>query len=543
MTKGSLVNYIFEIKKKSFRWLENNRGFIVVLIVLPLSFFFGLFFRLQKWFLRLLYSAPKKHDERVSHIQTKVILWGKQPRNERKLMCTSRPNWQSLSTTFFRKDLCHKISIPLYDILELNEKAMSVKVEPFVTVGQITDYLVKRGYTLAVCLEVAEATLGGLAMGVGMTTYSHNVGLYQETVISYDVILGDGSLVTATRSNEYSDLYYTLPWSHGTLGFLVCLELQIIKIKPHIKLEYIPIEGKSKYCELIRHISGANDKTFKTPDYLEATVFSKEKAVIMVGNFADVPEGEKHKINRVSAFYKPWYFKHVETFLEKGRDYEYIPLEDYLLRHNRSIFWVVETMIPFGNNILFRWIFGWLLPPQIAFLKFTTTPGIRAMTFTKQVFQDIVLPMNKLEKQIDKAEELFNIYPILIYPCRIYDHGPHRGQLRPPRRDQMVVKSNYGMFNDIGIYGVPQKVKDKQRFDAVKAMREMEKFTRDVGGYPFLYADTFMTRKEFEEMFDLEAYEKVRAKYKANGAFPHLFDKTKPEINVFQIGEEYADPF
>lgn len=52
---------------------------------------------------------------------------------------------------------------------------MSVKVEPFVTVGQITDYLVKRGYTLAVCLEVAEATLGGLAMGVGMTTYSHNV--------------------------------------------------------------------------------------------------------------------------------------------------------------------------------------------------------------------------------------------------------------------------------------------------------------------------------------------------------------------------------
>lgn len=56
-------------------------------------------------------------------------------------------------------------------------------------------------------------------------------------------------------------------------------------------------------------------------------------------------------------------------------------------------------------------------------------------------------------------------------------------------------------------------------------MEPFTRFTRDVGGYPFLYADTFMTRKEFEEMFDLEAYEKVRAKYKANGAFPHLFDK------------------
>ncbi len=41
------------------------------------------------------------------------------------------------------------------------------------------------------------------------------------------------------------------------------------------------------------------------------------------------------------------------------------------------------------------------------------------------------------------------------------------------------------------------------RYDAVAAMRAMEKFTRDVGGYAFLYADTFMDRKEFEEMFDL----------------------------------------
>ena len=41
------------------------------------------------------------------------------------------------------------------------------------------------------------------------------------------------------------------------------------------------------------------------------------------------------------------------------------------------------------------------------------------------------------------------------------------------------------------------------RFDAVKALRDMEEFTREVGGYPFLYADIFMTRKEFEDMFDL----------------------------------------
>jgi hypothetical protein len=51
-----------------------------------------------------------------------------------------------------------------------------------------------------------------------------------------------------------------------------------------------------------------------------------------------------------------------------------------------------------------------------------------------------------------------------------------------------------------------------------------------------------MDRKEFEEMFDLSLYELVRDKYHAQDAFPHLYDKVKPEIDVFKIGQEYADP-
>ena len=104
-------------------------------------------------------------------------------------------------------------------------------------------------------------------------------------------------------------------------------------------------------------------------------------------------------------------------------------------------------MIPFGNHPLFLLLLGWMLPPKPAFMKLTTTPAVRAMTFTKQVFQDIVLPINKLEDQINKvsstsmqlkstrirslqSHELFDTYPVLVYPCRIYDHGPHMGQLR-----------------------------------------------------------------------------------------------------------------
>jgi hypothetical protein len=53
-----------------------------------------------------------------------------------------------------------------------------------------------------------------------------------------------------------------------------------------------------------------------------------------------------------------------------------------------------------------------------------------------------------------------------------------------------------------GVYGVPLACKQKRRYDPVTPMRLMEAFIRRVGGYSFLYADTFLTRDELREMFD-----------------------------------------
>ena len=49
----------------------------------------------------------------------------------------------------------------------------------------------------------------------------------------------------------------------------------------------------------------------------------------------------------------------------------------------------------------------------------------------------------------------------------------------------MTKGADWGMFNDLGVYGVPKPVREKKRFDAISAMRKMEDFTRKVGGYPF----------------------------------------------------------
>ena len=52
--------------------------------------------------------------------------------------------------------------------------------------------------------------------------------------------MADGSITTCTR-DENSDLFYAIPWSYGTLGFLTSVDLLIIPLK--VELILIITEG------------------------------------------------------------------------------------------------------------------------------------------------------------------------------------------------------------------------------------------------------------------------------------------------------------
>lgn len=61
--------------------------------------------KFQQWVRRTFFSSPKDHDKRVQRIQSLVRRWSELPADQRKPMCTAKPNWLSLSTTFFKKVL------------------------------------------------------------------------------------------------------------------------------------------------------------------------------------------------------------------------------------------------------------------------------------------------------------------------------------------------------------------------------------------------------------------------------------------------------
>lgn len=60
--------------------------------------------------------------------------------------------------------------------------------------------------------------------------------------------MADGS-ITNCSEEENSDLYYAIPWSYGTLGFLVSVEIKIVPCKRFIKLDYYPTNSADEVIE------------------------------------------------------------------------------------------------------------------------------------------------------------------------------------------------------------------------------------------------------------------------------------------------------
>ena len=56
-----------------------------------------------------------------------------------------------------------------------------------VTIGQLNDFLIHRGWTLPVVPELDDLTIGGLIMGAGLETTSHKYGLFQNLATEFEV--------------------------------------------------------------------------------------------------------------------------------------------------------------------------------------------------------------------------------------------------------------------------------------------------------------------------------------------------------------------
>jgi delta24-sterol reductase len=531
---------------KSFieSWVEEHRELILIAGVLPIG---KAITALQNASRRRKAPAPEEHDQRVARVVSEVKRYADLRRrghpDGQVPLRTDRKGTSSLNTRVSDKSAAATIAMhDLRAILGVDREAMTVRVEPFATTGEVAAYLDEQGLQMEATIEMEGATLGGLSLASGMTTHSHVCGMVHDIIESYEIVTAEGELLHVTREGEHADLFRALPWSHGTLGLLVGLELRVIPAPSHVRLEYRPFFDLDEYCAEHERLVRSEDPPF----FLEAQVFGRDRAVIIEGYPAEEEEVRRGDlpVNDVSHWNKPFFFKHVEGMLEQPRGTrvkELVPSYSFLMRHERSMCMTLGQILPTANQPWFRNTLGWTLPPNLSLLKSSRPPEERARAMRQQVYQDFAFPAVHLKEMLTNLDETFEIYPLLVYPCQVFDRG---GMLR--------VKGQHGvswdgreqsdMYLNLGIYGSPREIREGNlRFPTMTKIREFEAMVRERGGFLHTYVDVLSTEDEFEAMFDHGLWREMRKRYGAEGVFPSIYEKIRPELDFRPFLAEEAE--
>lgn len=527
-----------------FRWM------VIIPVVLPLSFIWARVHSFRSWIQAYMRGAAseKKHKLKVLDVQKQIR--ERDPASDGPI-CTARPTFWSVSNRApqYKRKSRYEVNLSaLADIVNIDLVKMEIKMEPYVNMGQITSTLLPLGVCVAIVPEYDDLTVGGLTCGYGIEGSSHKYGLFYDECIEMEVILASGEVVTATRENEHADLFHAVPWSYGALGMLVSVTMKLIPIKPYMKVTYYPVCGTiDEMCAAWDHFLVPTDKPWA--EYVEGLIYSSTKGVIMTADYVDESEAKKkgNTINSMGYWFKPWFHKHVlHNVLEKSTDgspvVEYVPTRDYYHRHTRSLYWEADLLLPMGNNVLFRYLLGWLMPPRVSFLKLASTEAMHQYYATRFIAQDILVPLRKTAECMKLMHDEFEIYPLWLCPHRVFKTD--RGTMLDTEKEYYTKYPGPGetkdaqMYTDLGIWYTPGHILRGEKFNSEEALNTLENWLIQNHGYQTLYAVTEMTEGDFWKMFDKTLYQKCREQYGAIGNFMDVYYKVGNKKGSAQLVEK-----
>src|SRR5579862_1803870 len=215
----------------------------------------------------------------------------------------------------------------LNHVLKVDTDARTVLVEPNVPMDLLVQATLPFGLIPPVVMEFPGITVGGGFAGTSGESSSFRHGFFEHTVKSIQVILPNGEVVEASRT-ERKDLFHGAASSFGTLGVTTLLELQLMEAKKYVELTYFPVSSVSQAMERIGEAT--NDVTV---NYLDGILYARDRGVICVGRLTDVL-ADGIKLQTFSQPKDPWFYLHAQNILgtvPQGRSVtEVIPLADYL---------------------------------------------------------------------------------------------------------------------------------------------------------------------------------------------------------------------
>jgi FAD/FMN-containing dehydrogenase len=325
-----------------------------------------------------------------------------------------------------------------------------------------------------------------------------------ETVSEMDVLLASGEIVTCTAKNEHRDLFFGLPNSYGTLGYILKLKALTIPVKPYVRLTHIRIPDTDDF------FASLQDWCTEGTDFVDGTVFRRNDHYLTVGRFVDeAPYTSDYT-------YLDMYYRSIPA-----RSEDYLTTHDYLWRWDTDWFWCSKNL--YVQNALMRRLLGRKRLNSITYQKVMRWNGRVGFTRTlsewfgyhsESVIQDVDIPIENAPGFLDFFHREIGIKPLWICPVG-----------RPPTDSAypLFPMTADSLYINFGFWDV---IRERQERPAGYYNRQVEEAVVDLGGIKSLYSSSYYAEEDFWSLYGGKTYRELKQRYDPDMRLNDLYQKS-----------------
>jgi FAD/FMN-containing dehydrogenase len=376
----------------------------------------------------------------------------------------------------------------------------TLDVEGLATYESVVDATLARGLLPLVTPELKHITVGGATVGIGIESTCFRHGFVHDGLIEAEILLPDGRIVLCNGTDSHSDLFRALPNSYGTLGYILRARIKLMSAQPYVHLKTTLYADIDDYLDAMRRAT--EDSSI---DFIEGLLFSDKRYYLMTSRqTAEAPF--THDILRQHVFYK---------LVQQAPDV-YLKTKDYIFRYDPEWFWnIPDTAIHrlfrryapprFRNSGFYVRYCQW----QDAWQQLLRRPQNHDK---EPLIQDWEVPWERGKALLEYALANVDLQgkPWVAVPIKT-SASP---TLYPIKADTLY-------FN-LGCYCQVQKVPGAEDYHYTKIL---DRKCFELSGIKMLYSSSFMSRDEFDALYNGSAYAELKKKYDPDQRAYTLYEK------------------
>ena len=390
-----------------------------------------------------------------------------------------------------------------HHVLDVDPEHCTIDAEGMTTYEELVDSTLVHNMMPAVVPQLKSITIGGAVSGIGIESSSFRYGLVHETVREMDVLLANGEVVTCTADNEHRDLFFGLPNSYGTLGYILRLKVLAVPVQPYVRLTHIRIPDTDEFFATIE------DWCIDSVNFVDGVVFQRNDHYLTIGQFVDeAPYTSDYT-------YLDMYYRSIPS-----RNEDYLSTRDYLWRWDTDWFWCSKNL--HVQNPLMRRLIGRKRLNSISYQKvmrlnkrigLTRTLNEWLGYHTESVIQDVDIPIENASRFLAFFHSEIGIQPVWVCPVG------HSRNTAPYSLFPMVGHTTYINF---GFWDV---IRGRVELPVGHYNRKIEEAVAKFGGIKSLYSSAYYPEDEFWSLYGGEKYRALKKRYDPDTRLTNLHQK------------------